>query len=71
MIHKLDGHDATFNDTRCGAGFPEPGSVAVVILRERAFRLEPQNGIVAIDGERVACEPTQGEVHQGLLSVMA
>ena len=41
------------------------------MIKCRAFRLEPQNGIVAIDGERVACEPTQGEVHQGLLTVMA
>jgi sphingosine kinase len=41
------------------------------MIKCRAFRLEPQNGIIAIDGERVACEPTQGEVHQGLLRVMA
>ena len=41
------------------------------MIKCKAFRLEPENGIVAVDGERVNCEPIQGEVHQGLLNIMA
>ena len=38
-------------------------------LRARAFRLEPEGGIVAVDGERVALEPTQVEAHKGLMRI--
>ncbi len=46
-----------------------PGSE---LLRIRAFRLEPlQDGILAVDGERVEYGPIQAEVLPGIATIMA
>ena len=45
----------------------------VVILKARAFRLEPdlsQKGIIAVDGEKIEYTAIQGQIHQGLGRVM-
>ena len=47
------------------------GMKACQTLKVRAFRLEPAAGIVAIDGERTPLEPTQVEVHKGLLRILS
>ena len=38
-------------------------------LQVRAFRLVPEAGIIAVDGERVPLEPTQVEVHKGMMRI--
>ena len=49
------------------------GCEKVVVLKAKAFRLEPdlsQKGIIAVDGERIDYTAIQGQVHQGLGRVM-
>lgn len=42
-------------------------------VRVRAFRLEPQAaaGIMTVDGEALACEPVQGQIHSRLCRIVS
>ncbi|XP_067859878.1 sphingosine kinase 1 [Heptranchias perlo] len=39
-------------------------------LQVKAFRLEPDTGILTVDGELVDCEPIQGQIHSGVSTVI-
>ena len=40
-------------------------------LKVKAFRLEAEGGIIAVDGERTPLEPTQVECHQGMIRILS